>query len=64
MVEFFKMKIENLKKSIPPSVPASNRKKEQEKVQEKKKGFCQYHGIHGHTMEQCTTLKALVRQAK
>ena len=28
------------------------------------KKFCQYHGTCGHTVDQCTTLKALVKQAK
>ena len=28
------------------------------------KKFCQNHGTCGHTMDQCTTLKALVKQAK
>ena len=34
--------------------------------EEERKGkkFCQYHGTCGHTTEECTTLKALVKQAK
>ena len=28
------------------------------------KKFCQYHGTCGHTVDQCITLKALVKQAK
>ena len=37
---------------------------EDSEEEQKGKGFCQYHGMCGHTTEECTTLKALVKQAK
>ena len=82
MAESFETRIENLEKSIPPSVPSRNNKKSKkgskkrksvtfdnsndEDLHEGKKGkkFCQYYGTCGHTTDQCTTLKALVKQAK
>ena len=30
----------------------------------KGKKFCQYHGMCGHITDECTTLKALVKQVK
>jgi len=72
MAEFFETRIENLEKSIPPSVPSRNgkqksrkaSKKKEEQEEQKGKKFCQYHGTCGHTTDECTTLKALVKQAK
>ena len=83
MVEFFKTRIENLDKSMPPCVPLKNNKKKSKKGSKKKKAvtfnnyededsnqghsamkFCQYHGACGHTTDQLTTLKALVKQVK
>ena len=70
MAEFFESRIENLEKSIPPSVSSRNPKKskkgKKKEAAEEKEGhkFCQYHGICGHTTDECTTLKALVKQAK
>ena len=72
MVEFFETRIENLEKSISPSVPSRNqkrskkvsKKKEESEGKQEGKKFCQYHGMCGHTTDECTTLKALVKQAK
>ena len=82
MAEFFETRIENLEKSIPPSVLSrSNRKSKKGSKKSKAatfddsddedsdqehtgKKFCQYHGTSGHTMDQSTTLKALVKLAK
>ena len=72
MAEFFETRIENLEKSIPPSVPSRNNKKKSKKGKKKEDSeeehvghkFCQYHGMCGHTTDECTTLKALVKQAK
>ena len=82
IVEFFKTRIENLEKSIPPSVPSRNKGKSKKGSKKRKvvtfdnsenkdadeghkgKMFCQYHGTCGHTMDECTMLKTLVRQAK
>ena len=82
MAEFFKTRIENLKKSIPQIVPSRDNMKgkkgskkrktvtfnnsEEKDSDEGQKGkkFCQYHSSCGHTMYQCTTLRALVKQAK
>ena len=36
MAEFFETRIENLEKSIPPSVPSRNRKKKSKKASKKK----------------------------
>ena len=82
MAELFKTRIENLEKSIPPSVPPRNNKKSKKGSKKRKavifdasvdkdsdqglkrKTICQYHGTCGHTTDQCTTLKALVKHAK
>ena len=71
MAEFFETRIENLEKSIPPSVPSRNGKKSKKASKKKEESetktghkFCQYHGMCGHTTDECTTLKALVKQAK
>ena len=71
MAEFFETRIENLEKSIPPSVPSRNNKRKSKKGKKKEeqeehegRKFCQYHGMCGHTTDECTTLKALVKQAK
>ena len=69
MAEIFRIKIENLKKSIPPCVPSRNKekskkdskKKEESKEEQNGKRFCQYHGMCKHTKDDCTTLKALVK---
>ena len=82
VAEFFETRIENLEKSIPPSVPSSNRKRKKKGYKKRKavtfnnsddensdqghpgNTFCQSHITCGHTTDQCTTLKALVNQAK
>ena len=82
MAEFFETRIENLEKSIPPSIPSRNNRKSKKGSKKRNsitfddsddedsdqghsgKKFCQYHGMCGHTTDQCTTLKALVKQAK
>ena len=82
MAEFFETRIENLEKSIPPSIPSRNNKKSKKGSKKRKlvtfddsgnedsdqghsgKKFCQYYGTRGHTTDQCTTLKALVKQVK
>ena len=76
MAEFFETRIENIEKSIPPSIPSRNRKKSKKKKKgvtfndsddedsdEKHKGkkFCQYHDTFGHTTDECITLNALVK---
>ena len=81
MAEIFKTGIENLEKSIPPSVPSRNKeiskkgskkskavtfgdsKDEDSEEEYKGKEFCHYHGTCGHTMDECTTLNSLVKQA-
>ena len=82
MAELFKTRIENLEKSIPPSIPSRDKKKskkcskkrkavffgdfndEDSEDEHKGKKFCQHCGKCGHTTDECTTLKALVKQAK
>ena len=82
VAEFFETRIENLEKSIPPSVISRNNRKSKQGSKQRKlvpfdssddedsdqghsgKKFCQYQGTCGHTMDQCTTLKALVKQEK
>ena len=76
MAEFFETRIENLEKSIPPSVPSRNRKKskrgsrimsfddsrdEDSEEEHKGKKFCQYHCTCGHNTDECTTLKTPVK---
>ena len=78
MAEFLETRIENLKKSIPPSIPSINNRKNKNNVKKRKvffddsddedsdeghsgNKFCQYLGTCGHTTDQCTTLKALVK---
>ena len=39
-------------------------KDEDSEEEHKGKKFCQYHGTCGHTTDECTTLKALVKQRK
>ena len=81
MAEFFEIRIENLEKLIPPSVPSRNNKKSKKGSEKRKamtlgdsededsdqghtgKKFRQHHGTYGHTTDQCTTLKELVKQA-
>ena len=80
MAEFFEVRVKNLEKSIPPSVPSRNNRKRRTGSKDRKavtfnnyvdsnkghtgKKFCQYHATCGYTADQCTTLKALVKQAK
>ena len=83
MAELFETRIENLEKSIPPSVPSRNKFKKSKKGSKKRKGVtfddfededlkeehngkknCQYHSTCGYTTDECTTLKAVVNQAK
>ena len=82
MAKFFKTRIENLKKSIPPNVPSRNREirnegskkmkaltykaseDEDSNVDGKGKKFCKTYGMWECTTDECTTLKALIRQAK
>ena len=82
MAEFFETRIENLEKSIPPSVSSRNKKNSKKGPKKRKvvtfddsndedleeehngKTFCQYYGTCGHTTDECTTLKVLVKQAK
>ena len=47
-------------------VGGSTRLKKREETEEEHVGlkFCQYHGTCGHTTDECTTLKVLVKQAK
>ena len=81
-VEFFETRIENLEKSITPSVPSRDYRKSKKGSKKRKlvtfddsedensdqrhsgRKFSQHHGTCGHTTDQCTTLKALVKQAK
>ena len=37
---------------------------EDSEEEHKRKKFCQYHGTCGHTTDECSTLKALVKKAK
>ena len=79
--EFCETRIENLEKSIPPSVPLRNNKKRKNPKKRKNtflddsededldketvgKRFYKYHALCGHTTDECTTYKALIRQAK
>ena len=74
MAEFFETRIEYLEKLIPSSVQEGSRKRkvvtfdnsddEDSDVGHSGKKLCQYHGTCEHTMDQCTTLKALVKQTK
>ena len=80
MAEFFETRIGNLEKSIPPSVLSRNRKKskkgykkgksitlrdfDDKENEQKGKKSSQYHGACGHTTDECSNFKALVKQAK
>ena len=79
MAEFFETGIENLEKKIPLSVTSKNKKKSKKGSKKRKSvtfgdaenensedehNFCQYHDMCGHTTDEYTTLKALIKQAK
>ena len=80
MAELLENRIEKLEKSIHPNVPSRNKKNnyckkrkavifkssqdEDSDEEEKGKTFCKYHDMCRHTMNECTTLKALFKQAK
>ena len=77
--EIFETGIANLEKSIPPSVPSINKKKQKSSMKrkaatfdnsedkdsdekQKDRKFWQYHGTFRHTIDNCKTPKALIRQ--
>ena len=77
MVEFIEIMIENLEKSILQIVPSRIRKRNKKESKKKKavtfddsdkkhngKKFCKYRGKWGHTPDEYTTLKALIRRVK
>ena len=80
MAEFFETRIENLewfdskKKSNKDQKHKSNkkRKRSNQNVSEEKssqgaetgKKFCQYHGMYGHSTNECTIITNLIKQAK
>ena len=82
VAQFFETRIENLEKSIPPSVCSRNNRKSKKGSKTRKlvslddsddedsdeghigKKFCNYRSDCGHTTNQCTTLKELIKQAK
>ena len=78
MAEFFEVKIENLEKLIPPSIPSRYKKKskkrkavaledsggEDSEEETKRKQFCKHHGMCGHTTDKNNTHKALIKQKK
>ena len=80
MVEFFDTRIKNLEKSISPRVPPRNMKTKKKNVKkrkaltykdikdedsgEEKSSTSTYHNTCEYNMDECATLKALIRQAK
>ena len=80
MAEFLETRIANLEKPILQSIPSRTNRKNKRPSNKRKlvtfpddenldqghsgKTFCKHNGTSEHTTEQCTILKALVKQTK
>ena len=77
MADFFETRVENFIKINPTNCSFKKQEKEEKRIQKKEssvdedsdkgtkgKNFCKYNGTYGYNMNDCMTLKALIRLAK